>query len=67
MAPGIRKLIIFLGFVVGVGIIYPLIMTGIFKLNLKTSIIIGTVVGIIGGVLWIVTSNLREKCRAVEK
>ncbi|MDB5109281.1 MAG: hypothetical protein JWR67_395 [Mucilaginibacter sp.] len=67
MAPGIRKLITFLGFVVGVGIIYPLIMAGIFKLNLKTSIIIGTVVGIIGGVLWIVTSNLREKRRAVEK
>jgi uncharacterized membrane protein YciS (DUF1049 family) len=61
MQPGNRKLITFLAFIVGVGLLYPLVMTGIFKLDLKTSLIVGPVYGIVGAVLWLVTSNVRER------
>jgi hypothetical protein len=64
MTPGVRKLLIFLGFMVGVGVIYPLIMSGIFGLDLKTSIIIGSIFGIVGAILWTVTSNIKEKRKA---
>ncbi len=63
MQPGTRKLMIFLAFIVGVGLLYPLIMSGIFKLDLKTSMIVGPVYGIVGAVLWLVTSNVRERRR----
>jgi hypothetical protein len=43
--------------------LYPLIMSGIFKLDLKTSLIVGPVYGIVGAVLWLVTSNVRERRR----
>jgi membrane associated rhomboid family serine protease len=66
MTPAVRKLLIFLGFIVGVGVIYPLIMSGIFSLDLKTSIIVGTIFGFIGAVLWTVTSNIREKKRTAK-
>ena len=66
MTPGVRKLLIFLGFVVGMGVIYPLIMSGIFSLDLKTSIIVGAIFGVIGAVLWTVTSNIREKRRSAK-
>ncbi len=67
MTPGVRKLLIFLGFMVGVGVIYPLIMSGIFHLNLKTSLIVGPIFGFIGAVLWTVTSNIKEKRKAAAK
>jgi sugar phosphate permease len=63
MQPGNRKLMTFLAFIVGVGLLYPLIMTGIFKLDLKTSLTVGPVYGIVGAVLWLVTSNVREQRR----
>jgi hypothetical protein len=63
MQPGTRKLISFLAFIVGVGLIYPLIMAGIFKLNLKMSLIVGPIMGVVGAVLWLTTSNIREKRR----
>jgi sugar phosphate permease len=63
MQPCNRKLMTFLAFIVGVGLLYPLIMTGIFKLDLKTSLIVGPVYGIVGAVLWLVTSNVRERRR----
>ncbi|HEY0245330.1 MAG TPA: hypothetical protein VGC01_07185 [Mucilaginibacter sp.] len=66
MTPTARKLFTFLGFMVGVGVIYPLIMSGIFSLNLKTSIIVGGIFGFIGAILWTVTSNIREKRRAAK-
>lgn len=61
MQPGTRKLMIFSAFIVGVGLLYPLIISGIFKLDLKTSLIVGPVYGIVGAVLWLATSNIREK------
>jgi hypothetical protein len=67
MTPGVRKFLTFLGFIVGVGIIYPLIMTGIFSLDLKTSIIVGGVFGFVGALLWVATSNIREKRRSANK
>jgi len=67
MQPGARKLISFLAFIVGVGLIYPLIMAGIFKLNLKMSLIIGPIMGVVGAVLWLTTSNIRERRRGMKK
>jgi len=64
MQPGIKKLVEFFIFVIVVGLIYPLVMSGIFKLNIKTSIIVGGIFGIVGGLLWAVTSNIREKRKA---
>lgn len=67
MQPGTRKFITFLAFIIGVGLLYPLIMTGIFKLDLKTSLIVGAIMGFSGAVLWLTTSNIREKRRAMKK
>jgi len=61
-----NKLLIFLAFIVGIGLIYPLIMSGIFKLNLKTSLIVGPIYGVVGAILWLVTSNIRERRRAAK-
>ncbi len=61
MQPVKNKLLGFFAFVVGVGLIYPLIITGIFKFDLKTSLIVGPIYGIVGGVLWLATSNIRER------
>jgi len=55
---------VFFIFVIGVGLMYPLIMSAIFKFDVKTSIIIGGIFGIVGGVIWVVTSNIREKRKA---
>jgi len=63
MNPGNHKLIGFFAFLVGVGLIYPLIVSGIFKLDLKTSMIVGGIFGLVGGVLWVTTVHIREKRR----
>ena len=67
MQPAPNKFLTFLAFVVGVGLIYPLIMTAIFKFDLKISMIVGAVMGVVGGVLWVTTSNIREKRKAMRK
>jgi uncharacterized membrane protein YadS len=64
---GRSKIVPFLAFLIGVGLLYPLIMSGIFKLDLKTSMIIGVVMGIVGAVIWLVTSNIRQKKRAMKQ
>jgi sugar phosphate permease len=64
---GTNKLMMFFIFLIGVGVIYPLIMSGIFNLDIKTSIIVGGVFGVVGGVIWVVTSNIREKRKAAGK
>ena len=55
------KWMVFFIFLIGVGLIYPLIMAGIFKFDIKTSIIIGGICGFVGGILWVATSNIRER------
>jgi len=67
MRPAPNKFLMFVAFIVGIGLIYPLIMTGIFKLNLKTSLIVGPIYGVVGAILWLVTSNIRERRRASKK
>jgi len=67
MQPSTNKFIIFIALIVGIGLVYPLIMTSIFKFDLKTSLIVGPIMGIIGAVLWLVTSNIRERRRAAKK
>jgi hypothetical protein len=67
MEVGRSKIVPFLAFLIGVGLLYPLIMSGIFKLDLKTSMIIGVVMGIVGAVIWLVTSNIRQKKRAMKQ
>ncbi len=67
MQPGTRKVIEFFIFVIAIGFLYPLIMSGIFKLNFKTSMIVGGIFGIVGGLLWVVTSNIRGKRKAAKK
>ena len=61
------KWMMFLIFLVGGGVIYPLIMSGIFKLDQKISIIVGGIFGLIGGILWVLTSNVRERRRAARE
>jgi len=62
-----NKLVMFFIFVIGVGLAYPLIMSAIFKFDVKTSIIIGGIFGVVGGIIWVVTSNIREKRKAAKK
>jgi hypothetical protein len=66
MQPGTRKVVEFLTFAIVIGFIYPVIMSGIFKLDFKTSIIVGGIFGVVGGLLWIVTSNIRERRKAAK-
>jgi len=61
------KWMIFFIFLLGGGLIYPLIMSGIFKLDQKSSIIVGAIFGLIGGILWLLTSNIRKRRRAARK
>jgi hypothetical protein len=61
-----NKAIYFIAILVGVGFVYPLIMTGIFKFNFKASMIIGVIFGVVGAVLWLVTSNIRERRNAAK-
>ena len=61
-----NKAIYFVSILIGVGFVYPLIVTGIFKFDFKTSVIVGAIFGVVGAVLWLVTSNIREKRRAAK-
>jgi hypothetical protein len=64
---GTNKALFFIAILLGAGLVYPLIMTGIFKFDTKTSLIVGGIFGVVAAVLWLVTSNIRERRKAAKK
>ncbi|MGZ3755108.1 MAG: hypothetical protein ACXVAY_03770 [Mucilaginibacter sp.] len=61
MKPFVRKSVMFFLFLIIAGVIYPLIISALCKLNVQSSITVGAIFGIIGGVLWVVTLGIGQK------